>query len=101
MPISKWWGLEEVRELRAFFALLSGLLNVLLMLCFGYNLFKATMLSIAFDFLCNSIISLISTISERRYRIKQEAFDGFKKTLNRLALNKTRKYRGRQTSFEN
>ena len=100
-PMSKWWGIEEVRELKYAAVLLACLLDVCLYFFFGWSFWNALILSAAFEIVTCGIISLISTLSERKYRLWQEARGGLVYTLNRLALNKTRKSHARKDRFEN
>jgi len=99
--ISFWWGIEEIKEVRYTVGLLAALLDITLMMFFGYSFFRATVISILFDVGCNLTVSIISMISQRRYRIRQNAMNGIQQTLNRLALNKTRKSHASKTGFEN
>jgi hypothetical protein len=96
-----WWGVEEIKEVRYTIGLLAALIDVTLILFFGYSIFKATVISFLFDLICYVILSAVSTYAERQYRLKQDAKDGILYTLNRLSLNKTRKYYARKTGFEN
>ena len=100
MRMSVWWGIEEIRELRYTIGLLAALLDVALMFFFGYSFFRATIVSLVFDLACNGIVSLISSYKERQYRLWQDARDRLAKTLNRMKLNKTRKYYARETGFK-
>lgn len=95
-----WWGIESIREIRAAVAFLAGMSWIIFMI-FGVSFLNAILLGMLVEVIINGILSFISTVAEKRYRLKQEAKDGISYTLNRLSLNKTRKYHGSKTGFEN
>jgi hypothetical protein len=98
--ISIWWGAEEIKEVRLAIILLANLIWILLITFFGWSFFSAVCVGALVDFAANGLLSLVSSYKERQYRLMQDARDNFIKTLNRLALNKTRKSHGSKTRFE-
>jgi hypothetical protein len=97
--MSLWWGIEEIKEIRIVMGLLCSLALVLGMLFFNISFGKAFILSLLLDGVVNLTLSFISSYKEKQYRILQEAESNFIKTLNRFALNQTRKSYGSKTSL--
>lgn len=99
--MSLWWGLEEVKEVHYTLMLVSTLLEVVLMAFFGYSIWKATVVAFIFHFIVGAILALASTIAQLNYRVKQNTKENMYATINKLALNKTRKSNASKTGFEN
>jgi hypothetical protein len=98
--VSIWWGAEEIREVRFAIMLLANLIWILLVTFFGWSFFSAICVGALVDFATNGLLSLISSYKERQFRLWQEARSKLAVTLNRLELNKTRKFYTRKDRFE-
>jgi len=88
---SLWIELLEVKELGWAIDVLALILDVYLLCFLGMGFIKATLLSALFHLVLSSIVSFMGTIKDREYHRKKKIQFKFLITLDRLALNKSRK----------
>jgi uncharacterized membrane protein len=88
-----------VREVALAIDLISLCVAAYLWSILSYNFIAGLLVGSAVHFLIVSVLSITSTILERRWRRRLEAQKAFKHTLNKLALNKERRYDGRKVWF--
>lgn len=92
-------GLLEVKEIKWTINALALVLDLYLYFFLGFGFFQSTWIAAGFHLVISSVLALIGTIKDREYRKNKEIKENFCKTLNRLALNKTRKIYERKARF--